>query len=539
MSGSVDLTVSQLKTVRSLLERYLPGLAVWAYGSRVKWTSRPESDLDMVVFADTSYKMCVSALREAFEESNLPFRVDLFVWDEVPQKFRKTIEAEHIVIQEKEQRPQVIRSGWAKVKFGEVLLGGTRNGVYKKKDFHGSGTKIVNMGELFAYPRLHSVPMKRVELTKTELAKSSLQSGDLLFARRSLVAEGAGKCSIVMEVNEPTTFESSIIRGRPNPIKANSLFLYYMFSSPHGRYLLGTILRQVAVSGITGSDLVQLEIPLPPLPEQKTIAHILGSLDDKIELNRQMNQTLEAMAQAIFKSWFIDFDPVHAKAAGRDPGLPKEIADLFPDSFEDSELGEIPKGWKVSNIGTEFNLTMGQSPPGSTYNEEGKGLPFFQGRRDFGFRYPSKRVYCTAPTRLANANDTLVSVRAPVGDINMASEKCCVGRGVAAVRHYSGSRSYTYYVMRALGDDFARYEAEGTVFGAINKKGFENIKWIVPQSQVIDAFESKAYPLDEYIANNEHEMKTLATLRDTLLPKLISGELRVPDAEKLLEGLND
>ncbi len=286
---------------------------------------------------------------------------------------------------------------------------------------------------------------------------------------------------------------------------------------------------------VTKRDLQNMKVGLPSEDKQRAIAHILGSLDDKIELNRQMNRTLEAMTQAIFKSWFVDFDPVRAKAEGRDPSLPKEIADLFPDSFEDSELGEIPKGWGETTIGAEFDLTMGQSPPGSTYNEKGDGLPFFQGRRDFGFRYPSDRVYCTEPKRFANKGDTLVSVRAPVGDINIAYEKCCVGRGVAAVRHKLGSRSYTYYAMHTLSDRFARFEAEGTVFGAINKKQFESLRWLFPQDDLVNEFEKIAFPLDERIEKNTNETITLASLRDTLLPKLISGQLRVPDAEKFIE----
>jgi type I restriction enzyme, S subunit len=226
---------------------------------------------------------------------------------------------------------------------------------YKSKEFHGSGTKIVNMGELFANPRLHNVPMKRVELTIAELEKASLEPGDLLFARRSLVAEGAGKCSILMEAIEPTTFESSIIRARPNPEKADSLFLYYFFNSPRGRYLLGTILPQVAVSGITGIDLLRLRIPRLSLKKQRAIALILGTLDDKIELNRRMNETLEAIAQALFRSWFVDFDPVRV-LSGQMPQTPPFLSAKalkkagFPDRFQDSELGEIPKGWRVATI---------------------------------------------------------------------------------------------------------------------------------------------------------------------------------------------
>ena len=272
---------------------------------------------------------------------------------------------------------------------------------------------------------------------------------------------------------------------------SDNLFVYYLSRYPEFRNF--AIVRMEGSSGrqrVPAPTLKKYTFAYPSYDEQRAIAHILGSLDDKIELNRRMNETLEAMARAIFKSWFVDFDPVCAKAEGRDPlsacghaqagGLPAEIATLFPDSFQGSDLGAIPKGWEPSTIGSEFNLTMGQSPPGKTYNETGDGPPFFQGRRDFGFRFPINRVYCTAPKRLADHGDTLVSVRAPVGDINMAMVRCCVGRGVAGIRHKSGSRSYTYYAMHTLSDRFARFEAEGTVFGAINKKQFEGLRWLSP-----------------------------------------------------------
>jgi len=188
----------------------------------------------------------------------------------------------------------------------------------------------------------------------------------------------------------------------------------------------------------------------------------------------------------------------------------------------------------VSTVGQHFHLTMGQSPPGSTYNETGEGLPFYQGRRDFGFRFPSRRVFCTAPTRFAEPGDTLVSVRAPVGDVNMASERCAVGRGVAAIRHRSGGRSFTYYSMHYLGDYFGEFEAEGTVFGSINKKDFERLSFIVPSPEVLTAFDRVVSPLDDRIETNERQASILAALRDTLLPRLISGELRVPDAERIV-----
>jgi type I restriction enzyme S subunit len=250
-----------------------------------------------------------------------------------------------------------------------------------------------------------------------------------------------------------------------------------------------------------------------------------------------MNETLEAMARALFKSWFVDFDPVRAKAEGRDPGLPKPLADLFPARLVASELGEVPEGWAVVCVDDEFDLTMGQSPPGESYNELGEGMPFYQGRADFQSRFPRRRVFCTAPTRLAKAGDTLISVRAPVGDINMAGEDCAIGRGVAAARHRTSSRSYTYQFMRGLEAVFARFEAEGTVFGSISKTDFHAIPCIAPPALVVSSFETMLLPLDNRIEVSAVESSTLAALRDSLLPKLISGELRVKDAGKIIEGI--
>jgi len=275
-----------------------------------------------------------------------------------------------------------------------------------------------------------------------------------------------------------------------------------------------------------------LSVILPPIEEQRAIARILGALDDKIELNRRMNETLEEMARAIFKSWFVDFDPLRAKVEGRDPGLPEHIANLFPDRFEDSELGKIPAGWTTGTVGEDFEVTMGQSPPGETYNEVGDGLPFYQGRRDFGFRYPALRVYCSAPRRTAQAGDALVSVRAPVGDVNMAEESCCIGRGVAAVRHKTGSRSYTYYAMQSLKAYFDHFESDGTVFGSVSKSGFATIPFLIPPSKLVENFESIVFSTDQRIESSTRQTRTLAAIRDALLPKLFSGELRVPDAKR-------
>lgn len=375
-------------------------------------------------------------------------------------------------------------------------------------------------------------------------SKLKFAKGDILFGklrpyfRKVIRAPFNGICSTDIWVIQP---REGVDHGYLFYLIASDLFIEPVVRASEGTKMPRAKWEYAA----------SLEFPLPPLPEQRAIAHILGTLDDKIELNRWMNETLEQMARAIFKSWFIDFDPVRAKCrgalqcaptgGGKAPvgwQWPQHILDLFPDRLVQSELGEIPEGWRVGRIDDEFDLTMGQSPPGETYNENGEGMPFYQERADFGVRFPKRRVYCTEPTRLARKNDTLISVRAPVGDINMAGEDCAIGRGVASARHKSGSRSYTYQFMLGLEEVFARFEAGGTVFGSISKKDFHAIPCVVSPVPVVRAFEALLEPVDSRIEILARETETLAALRDTLLPKLISGEIRIKDAEKLIHNIS-
>ncbi|MEA3333730.1 MAG: restriction endonuclease subunit S [Pseudomonadota bacterium] len=350
----------------------------------------------------------------------------------------------------------------------------------------------------------------------------------------------------------------------------DNTFLKYLLMSHEVQHQLDGRGTGTTVKGIKQSELREVTLKFPNFVDQKAIAHVLGTLDDRIELNRRMNETSEGMAQALFKSWFVDFDPVIDNAIASKNVIPDEFFEkgkvkrvngkiirpgrddssspftpnplpfhsLFPDEFSYSdELGWIPMGWEVSCVGDEFDVTMGQSPPGTTYNETGEGVPFFQGRADFGFRYPSNRIYCTAPKRFAKEGDSLVSVRAPVGDVNMAHVDCCVGREVAAIRHKTGSGSYTYYAMHELREHFNKFEAEGTVFGSINQKDFKALLQLKIDSRLLKHFDTYAGVYDQKIEKNSLAIVTLTTLRDTLLPKLLSGELRIPDAEKMVEGL--
>ena len=250
------------------------------------------------------------------------------------------------------------------------------------------------------------------------------------------------------------------------------------------------------------------------LETQHKIVSILKSLDDKIEVNRKINENLEQQAQALFKSWFVDFEP-------------------FRDGeFVESELGMIPKGWRVGTLNEIANVTMGTSPSGTSYNTEGQGDVFYQGRAEFGFRFPKRNMYTTEAKRFAEVDSVLVSVRAPVGDINVAEERCCIGRGLASVKSKTNNNSYILYLMHSLKPVFDRFNGEGTVFGSINKKAFEEMQIIIPIESVISKFDSIASSLECQIKRTEQESRRLATLRDTLLPKLMSGELKVNEVEK-------
>ena len=357
------------------------------------------------------------------------------------------------------------------------------------------------------------------------------QPGDLILAREAPVGEVG-----IVPLGQRVCLGQRTVLIRTTKQKLVSRYLLYLLLTPKMQHEMVSRAEGSTVPHINMSDIRNLEIlHLPPLSEQKAIAHILSTLDDKIELNQQMNRNLEALAQAIFKSWFVDFDPVKAKMEGRQPaGMDIETAALFPDSFEDSQVGEIPKGWRVGALQEIAEIVMGQSPPGETYNELGEGMPFYQGARDFGFRFPTRRVYCTAPTRFAEKDDTLFSVRAPVGNLNIAMEPCAIGRGVAALRLKIKPGGFLYYLLNANQSQWEKFEAEGTVFGSVSKSDVQDFQIIVPCSELLRQFGGLVKPLDAQIESNECENRTLAAIRDALLPKLMSGEIRVKEAEKLV-----
>ena len=320
---------------------------------------------------------------------------------------------------------------------------------------------------------------------------------------------------------------------RPNTKLIDPRFLYaYVFNQAFTEYLI-TREKGAAYPAVSPDDIVEAEIALPPLPEQRAIAHIIGALDDKIELNRRMNETLEAIARALFKSWFVDFDPVRAKAEGRDPGLPKPLADLFPDFFEDSDLGEIPKGWRVGTLGNvaehprrgvqpdEVDAStpyialehmprrcIALSEWGIADGLESNKFKFKRGEILFGKLRPYFHKVGVAPVDGICSTDIVV--------VTPREEKWfgfVLGHvsSVAFVDHTNAGSTGTKMPRTSWGE-MARYSV------------------VLPTDPIAKAFSDNIRPIVARIVASIHQSRSLATLRDTLLPRLVSGDVRVSPA---------
>ena len=292
---------------------------------------------------------------------------------------------------------------------------------------------------------------------------------------------------------------------------------------------------KAAVPGVNRNHLHQALVKIPPLPEQRAIAHILGTLDDKIELNRRMNETLEAMARALFKSWFVDFEPVRAKSEGRDTRLPKEIADLFPDSFEDSELGEVPKGWRVDSFASTVEIIGGGTPKTSVAEYWDGDIPWFSvvdapNETDVFVIDTQKKITQAglegSSTRLLPEGSTIISARGTVGKVALVGVSMTMNQSCYGLRSLDNSHYFAYFSTRTLIDTLQQ-RSHGSVFDTITRDTLAGITTVVPSSPVKRAFELKVTPIMQRIRSNLIESAILNAQRDTLLPKLLSGEIRV------------
>ena len=403
------------------------------------------------------------------------------------------------------------------VTFESLYAGPSRNGLTRPKRVRGTGYKMINMGELFAHDRIKNPPMDLVPMSDDEIERFGVRAGDLLFARQSLVAEGAGKCSIALSVPEITTFESHLIRVRLDPKLADPLFYFYYFSSPNGKANVQSLVMQVAAAGIRGSELARLKVPNPHLDIQRRIASILSAYDDLIENNTQRIAILEEMARRIYEEWFVRF---------RFPGHENV-------RMAESELGPIPEGWgrvrlheladvnarsiKRSTEPDEIVYVDISSVSTASINQRQR-MPFSgaPGRARRLVRDGDVIWACVRPNRKSYA-----AIIDPEPDL-------VVSTGFAVLSATKVPWSYLYRAVTT--EDFVAYlvnHAKGAAYPAVGAEDFENALVLKPNNQVLTLFNEIAEPMMRLAETLARKNANLRTTRDLLLPKLISGELDV------------
>lgn len=363
----------------------------------------------------------------------------------------------------------------------------------KVECFVDSGIPVLNGSNLTGFA-LNDNSFRYVTPEKADsLGKANAYRGDIVITHRGTLGQ-------IVFIPENSKHSRYVISQSQFRVKCNEKilpeYLVYYFHTNAGQHKLLSNASQVGVPALARASTTfqTLEIDIPDVTEQRKIVDLLETIREKIELNNAINNNLEQQAQAIYQQMFID---------NPDPD------------------------WIEGSLSDIANITMGQSPSGSSYNEDGIGAIFFQGRAEFGFRFPTIRLYTTEPKRMAYANDILMSVRAPVGDLNVAHNDCCIGRGLAAIHSKTNHQSFVLYTMFSLKKQLDVFNGEGTVFGSINRNSLNDMPILIPDDEQIEKFELIVAPMDAAIRNNYEGICRLQAVRDSLLPRLMSGELDV------------
>jgi type I restriction enzyme S subunit len=397
------------------------------------------------------------------------------------------------------------------------------------------------MGTFLRENRLGAQEMPRARLTSEEIARYGVLVGDLLFARTSTMPNGLGKCAIVVTHKEPFVFDGNILCATLDTDRADPRFVYYFFTSEAGQQSIQEITGGTQSRSVPATTFSKVEVPCPPLAVQNAIARVLGSFDDKIELNRRMNQTLEEICRALFKFWFVDFGPVRAKMEGRWkkgeslPGMPADMWDLWPSEFEESEIGEIPKGWKLSAVGTETKTVLGGTPSrvNPSYWTSGTVGWINSGEVNrFRIVEPTEWITEEAVSNSAAkplpAHTTVLAITgATIGQVSITETPTTTNQSVVGVLSTAElPTEFLYLWVRSRMPDLIAGQTGGAQ-QHINKNDVNELPLLVPPQSIMSRFLALSEPLFSRIRVGEFESLALKELRDALLPKLLSGEIRV------------
>ena len=355
---------------------------------------------------------------------------------------------------------------------------------------------------------ISSVPYS--EVSEDEIQKYLLKDDDLVISRIANVGSiGYVSFGALNSLDKPLIFGSYLLKFEKIK-EIHNKFTFYFLLSPQMQDYIKSIADGSTRQNTNAKVVAEFPLYVPPLPEQSRIATVLSWFDDLIEVKKRQNEILEKTAMAIFKSWFIDFEPF------RDGEF-----------VYSEELGkEIPKGWEVKKIGEIAEIIMGQSPPSKFYNEDGIGIPFIQGKGQLGKYTPQTTIFCSCDGKLARAYDILLTVRAPVGELNLADKEYIIGRGIASIRSNYWPFLFLYFNFNR---ELLKSLEKGTTYDAIVKEDIENLLIVIPPSHILQSFHSLVEPLFQKIILNQKQIMTLRKIRDTLLPLLVFGKLRIEE----------
>ena len=534
MSGmpKIDLNQEDWNELKSILKKYVADFDVLAFGSRVKWTAKPYSDLDIAIITKTPLSLeSLSVIRDAFDESNLSIRVDIVDWSSTSADFQKIILKDGLIIQ------TAIGLGvdWHPYRISEI------GSVVTGKTPATNNPVFIGRDVCFVTPTDFNGQKWIVSTTRTVSQAGADSVRKALIPKKSVlvtcIGSDMGKAAIVgMDCVINQQINAIIVDEK----KFDSEFIYYNLS-----------LRKNEIKGLAGgsaqpilnkSTFSDLWIECPSLDIQKEIVRVFNPLDNRISLLRETNTTLEAIAQTLFKSWFVDFDPVKAKAEGRLPeGMDEATAALFPSEFEESVLGLIPKGWSVRNINQVCDLGRGSSPrPIQQYM--GNDVPWIKiadaTASDGMFVFETKEKIIKEGVKNSmpvKHGDLIMSNSASCGITVFVELEGCIHDGWLYFKNYQFvTKGFLFFWLRKIAAHLISI-ADGTVQKNLNIAMVSSQLILCPPANIVDAFEDIASSLLTRIRENCKQYQTLTTLRDTLLPRLISGQLRLNQAQEIMD----
>ena len=536
MTSLVDIRPDQLEIVQEILLKNLPaGVKVWVFGSRANWTTKDSSDLDLALEGESklSHKMLI-ALKDAFEDSAFPYAVDVVDLNRIGDSFRKIVESQKVLLPVDEDRTTA--GDWIQCTVAEACAS-INYGFTAPASSRSDGPKFLRITDIVSGSiDWNTVP--HVEADDNTEAKYRLHDGDIVIAR---TGASTGTSAYVSDP-PPSVFASYLVRLQAKPEFDARFLAYYLKSKEFWDYIRGVLGDKSAQPNASASTMTAAPFRAPrDKAQQRAIAHILGTLDDKIELNRRMNQSLEEMARALFKSWFVDFDPIRAKMDGRWrsgqslPGMPADLYDLFPDRLVASESGEIPEGWEVKALDEIANFRNGLALQKFRPEDGEDRLPVVKiaqlrsGRPDSG-EWARASI---DPSCILEDGDVVFSWSGSLLVTIWSGGPAALNQHLFKVTSTEYPKWFYLHCTLSHLDEFRNIAADkATTMGHIRRHHLSDAKCVVPNEKLLSTIDSAFEKMLLRRISMLVESCTVSDLRDALLPRLISGNLQVTQRRK-------